>query len=359
MTHFKSILRKIIRPFFLFIYSFKKANLNRDHRGNPLQPGITAVISMKDEEYTIALSIKSLLGIADQIICIDNGSEDESVNIVKNLIVELNGLIEIELHEMPNALLGDCRNFGLSRSKHQWHLRWDADMISIKSGLNDMRYLRQLIHQQKSPAAIQFGYINLNGDFNHTVIDHERSLGEPYLVFFNKDIFYQEIDKFDVIKLPKYFSIISTNRHLFFHCGGLKSDKNLIHRFHYFTWRKFTINDPKFNLSKEEFIRKRNLFLLNTTEDNNVKFRYQKQNVFRFIKYDVDNEVPFTEEILNLLRSEGKRFEVIYNNGRPVSRRDYNDQEMNQFIPKEEDLNWDANIFFEKLKNESPSQYLD
>lgn len=357
--NFKNLIRKIIYPFCYAYYFLNKNKLNKSSDGDKLQRGISAVISMKDEEYTIGISILSLVDVVDQIICIDNGSEDNSINEVKKVIQLLKGKIDIELHEMPNALLGDCRNFGLSRTKYQWHLRWDADMIAIKSKNNDMRELRKMVLRMNKPGAVQFGYINLNGDFNHTVDLHKKSKGEPYLVFFNKDIYYQEIDKFDVIILPKYFKQINTKSHLFFHCGGLKSDKNLIHRFHYFTWRKFSINHRDFKISKTEFINKRNHYLFGTTDQKKVKYRYQKQNVHRFVVYNPETEIPYTKEIIEKLEKEGHRFEVVYRNGMPETRIDKNDLEMSQFDPSDEDLNWNIEQFFNKAERENYKMYIE
>ena len=355
----KSLIRQIIRPLsYWFYYYPNKNSLNKNINGKKLKNGISAVISMKNEEYTIGSSIKSLVGIADQIICIDNGSTDSSITEVKKVIKELEDKVEIELYEMPNALLGECRNFGLSKSRYQWHLRWDADMIAIDDGENNMKKLRTFALNCKKPASIQFGYVNLNGDFKHTVKGHEFSFGEPYLIYYNQEIFYQEIQKFDVIKVPKYYNIIKTNKIYFFHCGGLKSDENLIHRFHYFTWRKFTINHENFNLKKDDFIKKRNKYLFDTVDPNKVKYRYQKQNVYRFIPYKEDGNFKYPKIILKLLEINGNRFEVTYKNNQPISRIDHQDMNMKNFIADDNDENWNTDSFFLKLSNEDVSIYL-
>ena len=83
MNKLKKIIRELIRPIYRIKYFIFKNNLNRASDGAPLKKGISAVISMKDEEYTIEASIRSLHGFADQIICIDNGSTDRTVKIVQ------------------------------------------------------------------------------------------------------------------------------------------------------------------------------------------------------------------------------------------------------------------------------------
>ncbi|MFT6761315.1 MAG: hypothetical protein ACJATS_002514, partial [Psychroserpens sp.] len=53
----------------------------------PLKDGITAVVSAKNEAYIIPFCLKSLVGVVDQVVCIDNGSDDgtlEAMNTFKN-----------------------------------------------------------------------------------------------------------------------------------------------------------------------------------------------------------------------------------------------------------------------------------
>ena len=64
-------------------YTFRKNNLNRSRNGDVLKMGISAVVAMKNEEYTLPYCLESLIGFADQIIVIDNGSEDRSLNSAK------------------------------------------------------------------------------------------------------------------------------------------------------------------------------------------------------------------------------------------------------------------------------------
>ena len=77
---------------------------------------------------------------------------DKSIEIVKALQKEFSNL---ELVEMPGALLGDCRNEGLRRTRFNWHLRWDADMIAHTDGPNSFIGLRNKILQSDLPRTIQ------------------------------------------------------------------------------------------------------------------------------------------------------------------------------------------------------------
>ena len=65
---------------------------------------------------------------------------DPWINQLK-LLKHFKKFTNLELVEMPGALLGDCRNEGLRRTRFNWHLRWDEC---------DSTYRRaQFIHEPK------------------------------------------------------------------------------------------------------------------------------------------------------------------------------------------------------------------
>ena len=131
INKFKNIYRLLIRPVNRFLYyDLQKRKINTTRDGEPLKMGISAVVAMKNEEYTLPFCLNGLIGFADQIIIIDNGSEDKSLQIAKDFKAEFGDLVKVDIIEMPGALLGDCREAGLKATKFQWHLRWDADMVA-------------------------------------------------------------------------------------------------------------------------------------------------------------------------------------------------------------------------------------
>ena len=86
MKKLKTLIRIILRPFHkILFYDFNKKNINVTRNGKPLKMGISAVVAMKNEEYTLPLCLKSLIGFADQVIIVDNGSEDDSLQLAKKV----------------------------------------------------------------------------------------------------------------------------------------------------------------------------------------------------------------------------------------------------------------------------------
>jgi len=351
----KGLFRLLARPLaYNFYYSHLRKKYEVTRNGVELKPGITAVVAAKNEEYTLPLCLKSLLGVVDQIVCIDNGSEDTTLQKMYDFKKEHTDNVDVKIISMPGALLGDCREEGLKATNCQWHLRWDADMVCKTSGEGNMQLLRKKVLADSDACTYQLPRINLTGDLHHiSIFDGPADEGEPILIRFSTKIVYKEYGKFDTIKVPFAYKQKREKKYYYFHCMGLKSDANLIYRFHYFDWRK-ACNLTSNKAEKEaigdlnQFSVKRNLEWFGTNDTMSLKFRYQRQMVYHFAKYDIDlEEYPevLKEEIIN----KTERFKAIYLNGKPYLRQDSNDEEMLNYQPTEEDLNWDPEDFLRQF----------
>ena len=80
---------------------------------------ISAVVLTKNEEKNIERCINSLLW-CDKIVIIDDYSEDETINIIKNEKVKI-------FQRKLNGDFAGQRNFGLEKTKGEWVLFVDAD----------------------------------------------------------------------------------------------------------------------------------------------------------------------------------------------------------------------------------------
>ena len=354
----KKTLRVLIRPFYKIIfYELRKGALNISRNGEPLKMGITAVVAMKNEEYTLPFCLKGLVGFADQVVIIDNGSQDNSLDLAKEFKKEFGHLILVDILEMPGALLGDCREAGLKATKFQWHLRWDADMIAHTDGQFNMQNLRLKILSDSTPRTIQLPRVNLSGDFFHVHEKKEWDEGEPILMWFNTDIKYKEFGKFDTVRVPKYYRQKKESINYYIHCVGLKSDTNLIHRFHYFTWRERynqynNSNRPKNIKSYDLFVKERNAFLFDTTDSKSVKYRYKRQFVKNLERTNSLKLEDYPKVLRDEIKKDEPRFEIIYRNNQTFIRLDREDDIANNYTPDEADINWNPDDFFNKLSME-------
>jgi len=332
------------------------ALLERGRDGSGLAPGITAVVAARNEAYTIGFSLRSLIGFADQIVCIDNGSTDDTLAEMRRFQEEHNADVDIDVVSMAGALLGECREAGLERTRRQWHLRWDADHVAVTTGPDSILELRDKILADRRPRTVQLSRTNLHGDLCHTsrtsaVVDP----GEPFLMRFGRGIRYREYGKFDAVRVPfHYLQTQAPGRHVF-HLAGLKSDENLIHRFHYFAWREAVnreggAGEPDLYMF-DSFKKRRNLLLFGTNEPRSLKFRYQRQLSYHLTRFDTDRFGDYPKVLKDEL-STRQRFEVVYRDGRPWLRVDHEDPEMLDYRPTPEDLAWDPEAFLRRFLTE-------
>jgi glycosyltransferase involved in cell wall biosynthesis len=326
---------------------------DRGRDGGRLRPGITAVVAARDEAYTIRLCLRSLVGFADQIVCIDNGSDDRTLQEMEAFRDEHGDRVQVDVVSMPGALLGECREEGLRLTRHRWHLRWDADMIAKTSGPDSMTAVRDRALRDDRPRTIQLPRTNLIGDLRHTHrLGGTVDPGEPILMRFGRGIEYREFGKFDAVRVPLHYAARGEPGRHYFHLAGLKSDDNLIHRFHYFAWRE-AVNrdgdalDPELR-TFEGFKRRRNDELFGTNEPRALKFRYQRQLSYHLALYDPGEYGDYPDVLRDEL-SKPQRFEVVYRDGRPWTRIDREDDEMAGYEPTAADLAWDPEAFLRRF----------
>lgn len=81
---------------------------------------IALCLIVKDEEKNIARCIKSVKNIVDEIVVVDTGSTDDTVNIADELKAE------IYYYPWDNSF-SNARNFAIGKVKSQWILLLDAD----------------------------------------------------------------------------------------------------------------------------------------------------------------------------------------------------------------------------------------
>jgi glycosyltransferase involved in cell wall biosynthesis len=80
---------------------------------------LSVVIICKNEEKIIGRTIKSVQGITNDIVCVDTGSTDNTISIIKT-----NGARVLEMHWEG---YGKTKNKALAAAQHDWILMLDAD----------------------------------------------------------------------------------------------------------------------------------------------------------------------------------------------------------------------------------------
>jgi len=200
---------------------------------------------------------------------------------------------------------------------------------------------------------------NLMGDLHHTyantaiVVDP----GEPILISFGKDIFYKEYGKFDAIRVPFYYQQVKETKRYYFHMAGLKSANNLLHRWFYFEWRnevnkyKDSGREAPIEITDfEQFKKAIALDRLQTTRPLSIKYRFLRQFTHALAPYDAARFGDYPQVVADKLKAGDTRFEVVYQNGKPYLRTDKQDFDFLAYQPTAEDLSWDVEAYFARMK---------
>lgn len=155
------------------------------------KPGISTLLACQNEELSVEHSIRSFLDFSDEIVVVDNGSTDRTIEICREM--ESRFPMKVRFHNAPHLKdLYENRQYALERSHYQWIVRADADFICYTDGEYDARRLREhLLSGWTPPYPISYTvcFANLYGDFWHsgqdpdgvTIQDHpSRSPGKVF-----------------------------------------------------------------------------------------------------------------------------------------------------------------------------------
>jgi len=105
--------------------------------------GISLLLPTQNAEKTLELCINSFYNFADEIIIVDNGSSDNTINICKRLSSSLNKVL---FFNKPNLKdLYENRQYALEQSSYSWIARLDSDYIAYTDCEHDILELRKII----------------------------------------------------------------------------------------------------------------------------------------------------------------------------------------------------------------------
>ncbi|HET8654386.1 MAG TPA: sulfotransferase family 2 domain-containing protein [Longimicrobiaceae bacterium] len=111
-----------------------------------LRPGISAMLRVKNEETKIEGCLASILGVFSEIVLVDNGSTDRTIDVVRRFKAANDDSDAIKIFSYPFAIMrcGEEHlatpadsvhsavyyyNWCLSRCTRSYVCKWDADMI--------------------------------------------------------------------------------------------------------------------------------------------------------------------------------------------------------------------------------------
>ncbi len=327
MKRYKSLLQYIKRNFNLIslkglLSSIKDFVIELFHSKNIFQiikkrkNGISVLIPTQNEEIMVKLSILSFLEFADEIIVVDNGSIDNTKNIVKNLAKKYKKIKFYDKPEIPD--LYQNRQFALKKSRFRWICKFDSDFVAYTDGENNILHLRKLLLNTPRgflPKLVNLSEIYIDGDFWHVKnIDLygnkmkfrvfsplAKRIFEyfPFLIFtrFGRREYgtFQHLMKNVIIK--KFF---------WMHCN-IKSDLNYFLRSERSNWReqgnfkKFpTLKSYIMSLIEEKY---------NTSDFKESCEKFVKEMIYKkeyYIKYDPKKYLPYPKLIREEMQKENQ-----------------------------------------------------
>ena len=104
---------------------------------------------------TVEYAVLSNLPLCDEMICVDNGSTDGTVEVLRRLEKEYD---KITFHNRPDIVhLYENRQIAFKDSSFRWIVRGDADFIAWNSGHRDIRCLRRMVLESE-PTRLPTGF---------------------------------------------------------------------------------------------------------------------------------------------------------------------------------------------------------
>ena len=337
-----------------FYYKFSYEKIKKTKSGEPLKKGITAIVPVYNEEYHLQIVLESLAEIADQIIVLDNGSTDNSLEVARQFQTKNSRDCEIQVLEFPNHELVDLLNEGLERVKYDWLLRWDGDFVCFEK--TRFEKLKQALQNRKRPAAIRLPYLNLCGDYSHAFKPTGAVYpGEFYLRSFNRELNYKLIHgRVEVSVIPLYYRLHEEKMPYIIHLGHIKPIERIMHRHIYRDWGDARKNFPGLTSRYSVIDSFRKDWIWNVLQTDNslaAKFRFSRLLAIQCEPIDDSLKNSFPDLLKDFIKSHPKQYSVVYENGNPYRIIDEADNDLKNYLPSNEDLDWQPE--YEKFYNRS------
>jgi len=280
---------------------------------NDRPKGISCIIRVKDEEDWIELSMKSAVSLADELVVVDSGSQDNSFDIAN----KVKKVLQIPVKVFKSQKLNFCEqsNLALSQTSYSWVMRWDADFI----GTSDISELRdKVLSIRRGDYLIYLTTINLDGDLEHTFFG-ETLMKEGYIHYYRSYLKFKMFGRFEMISIPLYYKRIFIHRPYIFHLRSVKPAKKLLFRAYWTRWMETA--DYKKYPKLEDFIKEKIRKEYGTDSIREaIKIHMKRSICSHLIRYRPERYREYPEILNEALKKPN--YKIIYRDGVPVGRND-------------------------------------
>jgi len=279
--------------------------------------GISAMMTVKNEEDWIEKSVASIADSVDQIVVVDNGSEDGTYRILSDLEKQLGG--KLRLFSYPKEDFCAAVNFTLSNTSYRWILRWHGDFVARTTGDLAVSILlrRALLLDARRYFCIWTGPISLDGDLFHQYPQPGVEL-EPFLFVYSPSIHYSQIGRFEVLHVPWYYKRLEWRELYFFHMRSVKPARRMLYRFFWTEW--MALPEKSRFPTLDSYVRHRITEVYGTTDLTEALRRHLRDAASKLVPYDRDRFGDYPKIIEDEVRNP--KYQLIYKSGGVVSRND-------------------------------------
>lgn len=197
---------------------------------------VCAEVVVRNEALFLTESLLSIKGCFDEIVVVDHGSIDETIDILNSLKPVIP---EMKLFRMDGRTsYANCRNFVAENTRCDWLFKWDADFVAYD---DEARNLSRLRKQIKDLAAQGTNLIlihapNVGPTLKTTLRDKERAGGAGDIKVVRRDLAHYETAKFadtfvaDPALLRRFYLNREDSPHFFVHLDRVKLPERLLLR---------------------------------------------------------------------------------------------------------------------------------
>jgi glycosyltransferase involved in cell wall biosynthesis len=273
--------------------------------------GISLLVPTQNVEQTIEPCLRSFKNFPDEMIVVDNGSTDDTIDIVRSLEGEIPNM---RFYEAPHLKdLYENRQYAFERSQYEWIVRIDSDYIAYTRGENSITNLRTLILSFKTsirPKAFGVSMINLMGDKYHMGVPKEllrKSRRSHILPPFNSLAYriiqwypgmrFQRNGRWEGVRWQgsKLFDHRIIKTPYWFHCS-FKAKKDWFIRYERNNWRELA-NFERYP-TRESYIEEVAVERYGTTDLNLAGELHWKENIEPYLlRYDEEVYLPYPDHL--------------------------------------------------------------
>lgn len=158
--------------------------------------GVSAMVRIRNEEAKISYCLRSILPIFDEIVVVDNGSDDDTASIVKRVRESEDPTGKMKVFSYPHGLsrFGSehdrtpedsvhsavyYTNWAISQCSFRYVCKWDGDMVLSKKARPGFTQFLQHLRTRRTRCWVLAGqtvYRDLGGDFYLAVGEINREI---------------------------------------------------------------------------------------------------------------------------------------------------------------------------------------